>query len=216
MCCRRDPPHADAANALAGRAMVERRQTKRLIDWIVRKVVFFGMFTGDNRDGKSPRITVENFSIEQGRYGARAYRAQLSRLSPTELWAEARTVAAYYKAPPGELNKLAARQKREEAAQAHRERQAKLAKRPRLDPAVSAAIAAAARHYRTPRMTAARAWDALYNAPFKTGDGCIVRIEGPSGNRVKQQLRVISDGKQLGHAIRFRQWRKYWTSAKPD
>jgi hypothetical protein len=200
--------------------MVKRRQTKRLIDWIVRKVVFFGMFTGDSRDGESPRITVENFSIEQSRYGARAYRAQLSRLSLTELWAEARTVAAYYKAPPGELNKLAARQKREEAAEAHRERQAKLARRPRLDPPVVAAITAAARHYRTPgvtaaKMTAARAWDALRNTPFRTGDGYIVMIEG-SRSRPNQRMCVASgDEGRLKHSIGFERWRKrYWTGAK--
>ena len=37
------------------------------------------LFLGDERDGRGPPITLENFAIETFRYGVKALRARLSR-----------------------------------------------------------------------------------------------------------------------------------------
>jgi hypothetical protein len=70
-----------------------------IIDLIVREAtanpVFVG-FLGDKRDGQAPPITVENFSTEAQRHGAKALRARLSRLPRAELDAELRAAAAYF------------------------------------------------------------------------------------------------------------------------
>jgi hypothetical protein len=189
--------------------MAERRATKKLIDWIIAKVTF-GRFTGDNRDGEPPPMTARNFSLEQGRYGAKAYRVQLSRLSSEEILAEARAARDLFK--PSELALIAERFKREEAAQALSQRQAGFAKMPRLKAAIVAAIVAAARHYRNQGMTAAQAWDALYKTPFETKDGYTVKIEGPKLRRLDQRLRVISrDGRQQKRPIGFPRFhQKHW------
>jgi hypothetical protein len=111
------------------------------------------------------------------------------------------------------LAQLAERAAREKAVRELRERQVKLGRRSRLQPA----ILEAARHYRDQGMTAAEAWDALYKTPFKTDDGSTVEIKGDKRFRVEQRMRVISqDGRQLKRAISFEQWRKsYWRGAKP-
>jgi hypothetical protein len=78
--------------------MEQRRLTKKeIVDWIVAKATF-GMFKGDKRDGEAPPITVQNFSLEAGRYGAKALRARLSRLSFAELLTEGIAALDYVRA----------------------------------------------------------------------------------------------------------------------
>jgi len=44
--------------------MEQQRLTKKeIVDWIVAKATF-GMFKGDKRDGETPPITVQNFSLD--------------------------------------------------------------------------------------------------------------------------------------------------------
>ena len=188
------------------------KRRRLIIDRTIAKATW-GRFTGDERDGKIPPITAENFSIEFYRYFARGLRARWIRLSSAKLRAEARVVRAHFK-KPSELAQLSERFKREEDARAHRQRQAEFAKRPRVEAAIVDAIVAAARHYRNQQMTAGKAWDALYKTPFRTEDGYIVKIEGSELSRLKQRLCVTSpDGTQLKRPIGFDQWRKrYWAA----
>ena len=95
--------------------MEQRRRTKKIVDWIVAKATW-GHFKGDKRDGEAPPITIQNFVLESPRYGARALRARLSRLSSAELLAEAHAVRAYLKARPSELAQIAETVEREKAA----------------------------------------------------------------------------------------------------
>ena len=186
------------------------KRRRLIIDRTIAKATW-GRFTGDDeRDGKTPPITAENFSIEFYRYLAKGLRARWTRLSSAKLRAEARVVRAHFK-KPGELAQLAERVAREKVARELRERQAKLGRRSRLQPA----ILEAARHYRDQGITAAEAWDALYKTPFKTDDGSTVEIKGDKRVRVEQRMRVISrDGRQLKRPIRFDQWRqRYWSAA---
>jgi hypothetical protein len=63
------------------------RYTKQaVIDVIVSEAA--KIFTGDKRDGEAPPITLQNFSTEMFRYGARALRARLSRMPYEVLLAE--------------------------------------------------------------------------------------------------------------------------------
>jgi len=188
------------------------KRRRLIIDRTIAKATW-GRFTGDDvRDGKAPPITAENFSIEFYRYFAKGLRARWTGLSSAKLRAEARVVRAHFK-KPSELAQLAERVAREKTARELRERQAKLGRRSRLQPA----ILETARHYRDQGMTAPEAWDALYKTPLKTDDGSTVEIKGDKRFRVEQRMRVISrDGRQLKRAIGFGQWRKsYWTGAKP-
>jgi hypothetical protein len=174
---------------------------QRLVDWIVAKATW-GHFKGDKRDDKAPPITIENFAFESQRYGAKALRARLSRLSVDELLTEARAGRAY---GPSELAQIAERFRQEEAARVFRQRQAELGRRPRLQPA----ILAAARHCRGQGMTAKKAWDALSKTPFPADDGNTVRIEGGELMHVK-----LRDGRQQTRPIRFGQWhQRYWRAA---
>jgi hypothetical protein len=184
--------------------MEQRRLGKqRIVDWIVEKATW-RHFKGDERDGEARAITIENFGVESARYGAKALRTRLSRLSLTELLTEARTVRDYLKAGPSELAQIAERVKRDEAARALRQRQAELGRRSRLQPA----ILAAARHYRERGMTAKKAWDALNKTPFTTDEGNAVKIEGGEQMRV-----MLRDGTQK-RPIKFGQWRqRYWSAA---
>jgi hypothetical protein len=191
--------------------MEQRRLTKKeIVDCIVAKPTF-GMFKGDKRDGETPPITVQNFSLEQGRYGAKALRARLSRLSYAELLREAREARDFFKARPGQLAQLAELVRREEAARLLRQRQAELGRRPRLQPG----ILAAARHYRDQGVSAGEAWDLLNKAPFATDDGNTLEIEGGRLPRLRQRMRVrLRDGRQQKRPIGFDQWRKrYWSAA---
>ena len=53
---------------------------KQLIDYIVYQATR-GRFFGDRRDGRAPPITLQNFTQEMFRCGAKALRARLSGLS---------------------------------------------------------------------------------------------------------------------------------------
>jgi hypothetical protein len=192
------------------------RLSKRvIIDSIVGHVTN-GVFTGDKRDGVPPPITLQSFTTEMHRYGAKALRARLSRLTLTELCAELKASVEhiagreeYVKAATAQLK----REDRDADMQAHSERQRDLAKRPRLQ----SAILATARHYRGLGLSAGEAWDAIGKIPFTTDDGHTVEIEGSKLSRLKQRMRVRqADGRQRKRAISFAQWRKsYWTGAKP-
>ena len=184
---------------------MEQRRLTKMVDWIVAKATF-SIFTGDERDGETPPITIENFWLERDRYGAKALRARLSRLSYAELLTEARAARAYFKARPSELMQFAELAKREEL----RQRQAQRGSKSRLQPA----ILAAARRCRD-QLSAKEAWDAIKKNSFKTDDGSTVKIEGSKLRRLKQRMRVISpDGRQQKRSIGFNQWRQsYWSAA---
>jgi hypothetical protein len=145
-----------------------RRRLSRLeiIDEIIRRLTY-GMFVGDERDEASP-ITIEKFNIQSWQHGAKELRANLLQLSVKELLKTVRALPDYSK--PGELSRLA----QENAARQLSERQSKRGSKHGLQPE----ILAAARHYRKPGMTAATAWDALYETPFTTDDGSTVEIIG--------------------------------------
>jgi hypothetical protein len=127
---------------------------------------------------------------------------------------EAIAAADYVKAQREQISQsgeLAERYEREAAARQLRQRQTELGRRSRLQPA----ILAAARYYRDQGINAGEAWEALYENPFKTIDGSVVKIEGDKVCRLKQRMRVVSpDGRQRRRSIRFDQWRQvYWTAA---
>lgn len=191
--------------------MEQRRLTeKEIIDAIIAEATF-GRFKGDERDGETPPITIQNFANEMARYAARA---RLSRLSYAELLTEAIATLDHVKATQerrAQYVEEAERIEREEAAGALRQRQAKLGRRSRLQPA----ILAAARHYRGQGMNAGRAWDAVRRAPFATDDGSTVEIEGGRLPRLEQHMRVRSrDGRQQKRPIGFNQWQQvYWSAA---
>jgi hypothetical protein len=152
------------------------------------------------------------------RYGAKALRARLSKLSFADLLTEAIAADDYLKArqeQSSQILKLAVRYEREETEVALSQRQAEFAKRPRVKAAIVDAIVAAARHYRNQQVNAGEAWDALCKTPFRTEDGYIVKIEGSELSRPEQRLCVISpDGTQPKRPIGFDQWRKrYWAAA---
>jgi hypothetical protein len=60
--------------------MAKRLFKQKIIDFIVREASF-AMFLGDARDGDVPPITLEYFTTEKIRHGARALRTRLSQLS---------------------------------------------------------------------------------------------------------------------------------------
>jgi hypothetical protein len=177
---------------------------KEMIDQLVTQAAF-GQFKGDKRDGETPPITIQNFSLEMPRYAAKALRARLSRLSFAELFTEA-IAAADYKDQLSRTVELAERLNREEV----RQRQAELGRRSRLQ----TAILAAARHYRDQGINAGEAWDAIRETPFNTDDGSTVEIEGGK-LRTEQKMRVMApDGRQLKRSIKWDQWRQtYWKAA---
>ena len=115
-------------------------------------------------------------------YAAKALRARLSQLSFAELLTEAFEVSIYVKANQEQLSQiveLAERNEREEAAQGHRQRQAELGRRSRLQPA----ILAAASHYRQiAKKSAKEAWLAINHNPYETDDGSVVIVAPKGGN----------------------------------
>lgn len=190
--------------------MGQRRLTKKMmIDQIVADTTH-GRFKGDKRDGEAPPITIQNFSLESGRYGAKALRARLSRLSFDELAAEVLAAFDYVKAI-SQVGEYAEQIEREGVARELRQRQTELGRRPRLQPD----ILSAARHYRGQGMIAGEAWDALSKTPFATKDGNTVEIVGSKLARLEQRMRVTSrDGRQRKRPIGFSQWRqRYWPAA---
>jgi hypothetical protein len=174
-----------------------------MVDWIVAKATF-SMFTGDERDGETPPITVENFWLERDRHGAKALRERLSRLSYTELLTDARAARDYFKARPSELAQFAELAKREEL----RQRQAERGRRSRLQPA----ILGAARHYRQiAKKSAKEAWLAIKRKPYQTDDGSVVIIAKGG----KEEMLVRSRrGQQKRSGIGFGSWQdRYWPKA---
>jgi hypothetical protein len=177
-------------------------RSKKAIDLIVATATG-GQYTGDKRDGKAPPITLENFALERSRYGAKALRARLSRLSLTELEAELSAAAAYVKTtpPPTSIEEL--------VKASVRYRQSELGRRPLWwqEP-----IEAAARHYRPPK-TAKAAWDAIAKEPYEAEKGETVFIKG---DKPEDMMYVRSrDGRQISRPIGFEQWRqRYWPPAK--
>jgi hypothetical protein len=147
--------------------------TKQLIiDAIIARATY-KWFSGDQRDGDTPPITIENFVNEIFRLGAKALRVRLSRLSRAELLAELSNAAAYVTKHEKQLHEiiaLAERTERENDAQALRQRQAELARRPRLQ----RAILAAAAHYRQREMNAKEAWRAIKQKPFAADGETVV------------------------------------------
>jgi hypothetical protein len=182
---------------------------KEIIDLMVAHATL-GRFKGDKRDGEAPPITVQNFTTEIYRDGAKRLRARLSRLSLLELATEALAALDYVEAL-SQIGENAERHVREEDARLLSQRQAELGRLSRLQPA----ILAAARYCRDRGMKAREAWDVLNKTPFTTDDGSTVEIEGSMLHRLKQRMRVIlRDGRQQKRPIRFDQWRQvYWTAA---
>jgi hypothetical protein len=172
---------------------VERRRFTKveIIDAIVAEATK-GLFTGDKRDGEAPPITRQNFHSETFRYGARALRARLSRLSHGDLRRECFEGIQFDTAL------------REYGQRAISQRQSQLARKPRLQPA----MLAAARHYRALGKSARTAWCSIKRKPYRTG-GETVLIKG---SEEKERMWVRSpDGTQKRSDIKFEQWQKrYW------
>jgi hypothetical protein len=194
--------------------MGRKRPNKRnIVDAIIAGATE-GLFTGDERDGLPPLIAPQNVHTEMLRYIAQAWRTQLMRLTLPALHAELNASNEFAAALKEHLKNALAqleRNERDAHIRARNERQSELAKRSRLQPD----IVAAARRYREQELTAGKAWDEIYKTPFRTADGSIVKIDGPKGHRLEQQMRVISrDERQLKRAIKWDQWRQvYWKSA---
>jgi hypothetical protein len=167
-------------------------------------------FTGDWRDGDAPLIDLKNFHTESFRYGAKALRARLSRLSYAELWSEldaAERVAF--------LEEEGMRFERAAGRQAHSRQQSERARKSRLSVrCASAAILEAARHYRSRKVRnrkiqAEEAWREIRRQPYETSAGNRVRIEDD------KMLVRSPEGGQIGRSIKPSQWRNsYWPKAK--
>jgi hypothetical protein len=188
---------------------------KEIVDLIIAEATF-GQFKGDKRDGATPPITIQNFLGEGPRYAAKALRARLSRLSFAQLLTEGFAALDYVGAKQERLSQmveLAERNEREEAAQGHRQRQAELGRRSRLQPA----ILAAARHFRqiakkSAKKSAKEAWLAIKHKPYETDDGSVV-IVAAKGR--KEEMVVWSRrGQQKRSGIGFGSWQdRYWPKA---
>jgi hypothetical protein len=190
---------------------VPRLTKTALIDAIVNEV---STYTGDERDGAAPPITVRNFHEEMFRYGAKELRKRLSRMSLKEVLRERDDKAWFDKEmyERGEqLTAIQERDDREAWAKAFRQQQAERGRRHGPQPE----ILEAARHYRARGHTAGEAWDLIKKEPFKSPSGATIRIDGPAHKRLSQTMRVISpDGKQLRCVIRFSNWRQlYWPAS---
>jgi hypothetical protein len=192
--------------------MEQQRPTKTdIVDAIIGEATK-GQFAGDKRDGAPPPITLQNFLSETFRYGAKALRARLSRLTYAELLGELETSAVHVATLQDYVKNALAQLERDERhadMRARSERQSERAKRPRLQPD----MVTAARHCRDQGMNTKEAWDAINKTPFVTDDANIVEIVG--SNRLKQRMRVKSpDGRQQKRSIGFNQWRqRYWSAA---
>jgi hypothetical protein len=167
--------------------MGQRRPTKKeIVDAIIAEATF-GRFKGDKRDGETPPITIQNFTDEGFRHAAKALRTRLSRLSLSELLAEAFAAVDHVEAKQDQLSHIvefAERSEREEAARALRRRQAERGRKSRLQPT----ILAAAGRYRG-HTSAKEAWDLIKKNPFMADDGSTVMIEGGELRRL-QRMRV--------------------------
>jgi hypothetical protein len=167
------------------------------------------MFTGDNRDSEAPPITLQNFHSETFRYGAKALRARLSRLSRAELWRELEASAAHVEALEKYKEEILAQFDRAERESAARERSQQQAERGRKH-SLQPAILAAARYYRNLGKTAKQAWLAINQTPY-VSNGETVVIADDDTMYVRSRKR-----KQERNAIKFHQWQNsYWRAAKP-
>ena len=184
--------------------------TKRdIIDQIVGDATN-GEFTGDWRDGDAPLIDLESFHFEVVRYGARALRARLSRLSKTELWSELEIADRVAFREEENL-----RFERAVARHAHSRQQSERARKSRLSArSASEAIREAARHYRSRKvrnrkMQAGEAWREIRRQPYETPDGKRVLI-------ADDKMVVRSpEGQQIGRSAKFPQWQNsHWAKAK--
>ena len=186
--------------------METRRHTrKEIIDALIAEATQ-GMFTGDKRDGAAPAITLQNFSGEALRYGAKALRARLSRLSRAELCRELEASAAHVAVlEEFERDGLARLDlhDREAAARAHSQRQAEIGRRHGLQQA----ILAATRHHRSLSRNPKQAWRAIKKEPFEIG-GETVAID-------KDAMCVRSArGRKKRAGIKFKHWQnRYWPAA---
>jgi hypothetical protein len=188
--------------------MVNQRERKDIVDAYIAMATN-GLFTGDERDGIAPEITLKNFYDEAIRYGARALRARLFSLSDAELLAETDIALKHVDWRQKDIEAVLARVRqndREEAARAHRQRQAELARRPRLQHA----ILAAARHYRALGKDAKEAWRVIKHRPYQI-EGKTVSIDGDAAHEI---MSVRGQGKQERPGIKFNHWRqRYWPVA---
>jgi hypothetical protein len=183
---------------------------KGIVDAIIAEATN-RLFAGDERDGAVPPITLQNFFDESIRYGAKALRARLSRLSRADLLEELNAASNYIEARQERLKEylaLAEQNEREDAARTRRQRQAELGRRHSLQPA----ILAAARHYRTEGKNAKQAWKAIGRKPLSTPDGETVLIKGRGD---EERMCVQSrGGKQQRSGIKINHWQKrYWPRA---
>lgn len=186
--------------------MERRRLTKKdIVDLIVAEATN-KLFTGDSRDGDTPPITIQNFNDEMMRHGARALRARLSRLSLADLVNEGVAAFKYGDARQERIQQYVAEAKRNDR-DAAAQRQAELARRPRLQ----SPILEAARHYRRSNFGAKRAWREIEKSPYVARTGEIVVVDD---DKLWVEAR---DGKRKRAGIKLAQWQKrYWPDAEPD
>jgi hypothetical protein len=190
---------------------IQRYTKKQIIDELIAEVTK-GMFTGDNRDGDTPAITFENFTTEIYRYGAKALRARLSRLSHAKLWCELVAAAATIKGREEYFRQslaLLESNDRENATRAFRERQAEFGRKHGLQ----LAILAAARHYRGLNKNAKEAWRAIRQKPYRAGSETVAIAAEED-----QEIMCVRSqgGKQRRSGIKFEYWQsRYWPAAKP-
>jgi hypothetical protein len=187
---------------------VPRLTKQAIIDVIVAEATA-KQFTGDKRDGDAPPITLQNFQPETLRYGAKALRVRLSRLSYAELRDELEVSAGHLAGLQQYVKEVSAyfdQQDRETAAKTLRQRHSELGRRHGLQPA----ILAAARHYRGVNKKAKDAWHLIEKTPFRTSDGETVIIE-------RGVMHVqMHDGTRKRRGIKEPQWEKrYWPAARP-
>jgi hypothetical protein len=185
---------------------LSRDERQEAIDWLISQAT--KRFFGDDRDGPTPPITIDNFAYEETRYAAQAYRVRLSSLSDQELAMEAQAALnarAYRNKVDSELPAIFERMDREDASRALRERQSKLGRRHSLQHS----ILAAARYYRARGKTAKQAWRAIQKHPFSVDNREVVEI-------TKGTMRVRKPGaKQQRQGINLNHWQKrYWPLAR--
>jgi hypothetical protein len=183
---------------------------KEIVDIVIREATY-GLFVGDRRDGDAPPITLQNFTNEMIRYGARALRARLSRLPDVSLLSEATAALEHDAARQKQLQVNAEEGERLQSEDEMRVIRGRLAEYGRRH-GVQPAILAAAHHYRgRSSMSAKVAWRAIKQNPFKT-DGETVIIEGDGDNEI---MRVKAQRGKQRNGIKQPQWQKrYWPTAK--
>jgi hypothetical protein len=185
------------------------RPTKQaIIDAIVTEATA-SLFAGDNRDSEAPPLTLQNFYPETLRYGAKALRARLSRLSHAELLNELQASAAHVVSLQQFAEESFAgleRSDREARVQELSRQQAERGRKHGLQPL----ILAAARYYRGLGKTAKQAWYDIGQAPFMENAATVAIDKG------SEKMHAWSQSKgQKRRGIGFKQWHStYWSAAK--